>query len=266
MTKLELHFATRANKTFLKHQFVSSPLKVIRPFDLEAGRVLLQLVNVGPGIMAKDVFDINIKLEEGAKVVFINQSATKLHTMPLTEKAKQKLHIDVSDGAELEYYAGLSIPFKETAFEQSISVNLAQSAKFVFLERWAMGRIAFGERFLFQSLKSQMKLYQAKKMFYADALDLNSQSNKLGLTDDFAYLAAGVFVWDTLPEASSTEAIQNISLQHDSFTSAHFKDNAAYVRALAQDGLTLAKQINHFVNNWRETIGLEKLEFNRFGS
>jgi len=158
MTKLDLSFEVREGKTYLSKQFVSSPLKIIRPFDLGDGRVLLQIVNVGPGVMAGDDFDISITLKAGAKVVLLNQSATKLHSMSLGESARQDINIHVEDGAELEYYPGLTIPFKETVFLQTTTVHLATTAKFAFVENWSMGRIAFDVGFGMYCLHLQYKI------------------------------------------------------------------------------------------------------------
>lgn len=264
MARLELVFGSCAGRTFIREQFVSNPLKILRPFDLKDGRVLLQLLNVGPGILANDVFKLSIKLEPGAKVFLVNQSATKLHSMKPGEQALQEIAIDLAENAELEYYPGLSIPFRNTYFEQSIQVHLDSGAKFAFLERWAMGRIAFGERFLFQELSSQLKLYQDAQLRYADALKLSQSAAQLGATDDFNYLATGVWCWDELPQSSTSEPIRGLSPKEDVFLCEAFGNGTVYVRALANDGLTLGKQTNRFISGWREQAGLGRLEFNRF--
>lgn len=263
MAKLELVFRSRAGQTFIAQQFVSKPLKIIRPFMLTEGRVLLQLLNVGPGILANDRFHLHIKLEPGAKVVLLNQSATKLHRMQAGEKATQAILIDVAVGAELEYYPGLSIPFRMTHFEQRIRVNLQTGAKFAFLERWAMGRIASSERFVFEVLSSQLKLYQDEQLHYADALDLAGGTARLGSTDDFNYLATGLWYWDQ-PPSSKQATLRGLNLNDDAFFCEAFDDGSAYVRALANDGLTLNKQIDQFISTWREQIGLGRLELRRF--
>ena len=270
MTKLNLCFETRNGKTYLSKQFVSSPLKIIRPFDLDDGHVLLQIVNVGPGVMAGDDFDISVTLKAGAKVVLLNQSATKLHSMSIGESAKQDVKIQVEDGAELEYYPGLTIPFKETVFKQSTTVNLARTAKFAFVENWAMGRIAFNERFMFTSLSSQIKVFQNKKLLYADALELNQATPKLGITDDFSYLANGVWFWNVLPtttaKSSIDNPIQSPLLDEASLVCAPFLDDAVYMRALANDSLNLRTEVHGFINQWRVKAGLGEIDFSRYSS
>lgn len=270
MSKLELVFEQRDGKTYLSKQFVSSPLKIIRPFDLEDGRVLLQIVNVGPGVMAGDEFEIAITLKTGAKVVLLNQSATKLHSMTTDESARQDVKIDVQDGAELEYYPGLTIPFKETTFLQTTMVHLATTAKFAFVETWAMGRIAFDERYLFNKLSSKIKVYRGGKPCYADALELNQVTPKLGITDNFSYIANGVWFWDVLPlnisEADLAPSIQSPRLSETALVSDAFLNDALYMRALANDSLELRTDVFEFINQWRQSIGLDAIDFMRYSS
>ncbi|NOK63283.1 MAG: hypothetical protein GFH27_549325n9 [Chloroflexi bacterium AL-W] len=266
MTRLRLVFDQRDGQTVLREQYASSPLKIVRPFALEHGRVLLQLVNVGPGVMANDAFDIHITLCEGAKVVLLNQSATKLHSMPTEARATQHVQIHLAAEAELEYYPGLSIPYRGTAFQQQITVELAMDAKFAFFERWAMGRIAFGERFVFRHLASQIKVYRDNLLLYADALELSKDAPQIGLTDHFAYLGAGFWFWNVLPEPPLIVPISNMRLADPALVCDAFRMDAAYVRVLANDGLTLRQHIHTFINDWHERIGLERLDFGRFGS
>lgn len=269
MTKLDLCFEVRDGKTYISKQFVSSPLKIIRPFDLENGRVLLQIVNVGPGVMAGDDFEVAITLKGGAKVVLLNQSATKLHSMALGESARQDVKIQVDDGAELEYYPGLTIPFKETVFSQRTMVQLAQTAKFAFVESWAMGRIAFDERYLFNKLSSRVKVYRGGNPCYADALELDQVTPKLGITDDFSYLANGVWFWDVLPtssEANVAPSIQSPRLGKAALVSGAFLEDALYMRALANDSLELRTDTFEFINHWRQSIGLKAIDFMRYSS
>lgn len=266
MTTLRLVFDQRDGQTVLREQYASSPLKIVRPFALSQGRVLLQLVNVGPGVMANDAFDIHITLCESAKVVLLNQSATKLHSMPAGTRATQQVQIQLAAGAEFEYYPGLSIPYRDAAFQQQITVMLAETARFAFFERWAMGRIAFDECFLFRHLVSQIKVYRDSTLAYADALELHKDAPQIGLTDHFAYLGAGVWFWDVLPEPPLIEPIRNMHLADPALVCDVFRTDAAYVRVLANDGLALSQHIHTFINDWRERAGMERLTFERFGS
>jgi len=265
VSRLELTFRARSGQTHLAAQFVDSPLKVLRPFALGDGRVLLQLLNVGPGMMAGDSFKITIRVEQGAKVVLVNPSATKLHTMP-QGSARQTLSLHVEAGAELEYYPGLIIPYRETEFYQTTEVELQQGGRFGLLERWSMGRVAHGEAFSFRRLSSRLQLRQEDTLLYADALELTpATASHLGSLDGHTHLALGLWLWDDEAYAEKlTRHIVKPALNATSLVEGSF-GAGRYLRCLGSDGLEHAQQVSDVVKRWRKLSGLPPLAFHRFG-
>jgi urease accessory protein len=255
--KLELTLAVREGKTYIAQQSTTAPLKIWRPFEVGEGRVLVQIVNVSPGLMAGDVYTINITIEEDAKVILVNQSATKLHQMPDGIMAKQTVDIQVANNAELEYYPGLTIPFPETHYEQCVLITLAEQAKFAMLERYAVGRIERGEVHKFRRVSSQIRITKEGRPVYADGLEL---AEGVGLLDGHSYVANGVWCWGALPqvEARTSDKVVLVSGQ--------IAGGVGYVRALAQSGLELKTCLDAVIKKWRREQGMEEVMFSRFMS
>ena len=67
--------------------------------------------------MAEVNYDIQFNVGPGAHVVVVNQSATKLHSMPEGQKASQRFRIHVAEDARLELYPGLTIPYPRSDFK-----------------------------------------------------------------------------------------------------------------------------------------------------
>lgn len=196
-SRLELTFLCRANQTYLADSFAEVPLKVVRPFGLGDGRVLVQLLNVGPGLLAGDRYELRVKLGSGAKVVLVNQSATKLHTIPSGGFARQRLKVEVAADAALEYYPGLTLPFRDSDVDFETMVQLSGNARFAILEQWAMGRMGGGESFAFRRLSNQLRVSRNRHLVYADRLDLTPPlAKRPGITDGAAYVASGFWQWE----------------------------------------------------------------------
>ncbi len=231
MSRLELTFRQRAGKTYLAEQFAGSPLKVLRPFEVGGGRALLQLLNVGPGIMQGDRYDLLVSVRTGAKVVLVNQSATKLHTMP-SGSAYQSVAVQVERGAELEYYPGLVIPYRDADFAQRTEVHLEEGAHFGTLERYAVGRTAHREAFSFRRVSSRLHIYRNKVLVYADGLELKPETApRLGVADGHAYLAAGVWLWGVPDGGDEAREVMRPSLRGPSLVQGAFAEGR-YLRAL----------------------------------
>ena len=226
---------------------------------------MLQILNIGPGVMAGDELALDIRVEEGAKVVLINQSAAKLHTM-LRGSARQNVRLHVDKNAELEYYPGLTIPYRDAEFYQSTDVFLEQGAKFGMLERWSMGRAAYQEAFSFRSLSSRVRVRREGSLVYADALELNPKTaSQLGISDRHKYLAAGIWFWDTANTPDNPSDIVRPSLTQTFLIQGSFA-GGKYLRCLGLDGLEQVKQISTTLAKWRAEADLPELELSRFGA
>ena len=269
VSRLELTFRQRdaqdGSQTYLAEQYVGSPLKILRPFEVGGGRVVLQLLNVGPGVMQGDRYNLSVRVQSGAKVVLVNQSATKLHTMP-SGSASQNITVHVERGAELEYYPGLVIPYRDADFTQRTDVHLEEGARFGTLERFVMGRTAHGEAFGFRRLSSRLRIYRDDTLVYGDGLELPSErTSHLGLTDRSTYLAAGVWLWGEQPEflEESRETVRpefgQAALVQGGFGA------GLYLRGLDADGLEQTWQLEATLRRWREGFGLPTLYLSRFG-
>ena len=196
---LRLTFGVRDGRTCLTEQFDQAPLKIVRPFDVGGGRILIQIINTTAGVLGGDRFLIEINVEAGAKAIVVNQSATKVHRMEDGVTGVENVKIKVQSGGELEYYPGLVIPFPDSDFSQSLTVSLEKAAKFGFFNFYSMGRISRGESFVFRHLSNRTRISGEDKPVYADALELNPRLSKVtgnGIMEGFCYTASGYWYWN----------------------------------------------------------------------
>lgn len=253
--ELELVFRERRGVTYLAEQYMRAPLKVWRPFPLPDGRALLQIVNVSPGVMAGDRYRLTITVKGGAKLVLINQSATKIHRMPSGETASQEITLNVEGGAELEYYPGLTIPFPESDFTQRTHVNLASNGCFGMLESWAMGRTGRGEYLAFRRLSSRAYVHRKGCPIYADALELEPHAlntSGWGLLEGSKYLASGCWWWREVTKREEGREKKPALPGEPALISGVLPSQGEFVRALYPEGLALSQALQVWLDGWRQ--------------
>jgi urease accessory protein len=195
--ELELVFEKRGDRTVLVHDFQRTPLQIVRPFELEPGVLTAIIINPTAGVMAGDSYRIAVTLREGARVVLLTQSATKIHRMDVGLEARQEIEFNVASGARLEYYPERTIPFADSDFSQVLRANLESGAEFALLESWTTGRVLHGERLAFRRYASRTEIRVNKKLEYLDAFSLEPARmnlNVLGALEGHDYVAGGVFV------------------------------------------------------------------------
>ncbi len=250
---LRLVFRTRGGATYLAEQFVRAPFRIVRPFALEDGSILLQLTHVAPGMFAGDAYRLDVVVERGARVVLIGASATKVHRMPLPGAAVQTVTCTVMAGGALEYYPGLVIPFPGSEFVQAVDVTLTPEAKFGMLELWAMGRIERGEYLAFRRLSSRARVVLDNRPCYLDALELRPDRSHLagwGVLEGHRYVATGYWHWDAAAPAGDITGPDLLVV------SGVPSPGGLYVRGLARDGLALGAALSTFLRRQRAAWGL----------
>jgi urease accessory protein len=244
--ELELVFEKRGDRTVLVHDFQCTPLQIVRPFELEPGVLTAIIINPTAGVMAGDSYRISVTLREGARVVLLTQSATKIHRMDAGLSARQEIVFNVATGARLEYYPERTIPFADSSFTQTVRANLETGAEFALLESWTTGRVLHGERLVFRKYVSRTEVRVNGKLEYLDAFTLEPHRinlNALGALEGHDYIASGVFVGRKPASLESFDALLGLTAA-----------DHVYVRTCARSGPELDQVMLRTRNQLRLSV------------
>ncbi|WP_291424770.1 urease accessory protein UreD [Deinococcus sp.] len=198
--QLDLHFARRGQKTVLLRDLQKAPLMIVRPFELPCGTLMVFIVNPTGGVLGGDHSEIRVTVGEGATVVILTQSATRLQPSPDGAAALQHIFFEVGPGARLEYYPERTIPFAGSRFAQDIQVNLSATSEFGLTESLASGRVQMGERLAFGSYASRVAIYRDGQRVFLDAQRFDHTATDLktaraaGVWGGMDYVGSGVWL------------------------------------------------------------------------
>jgi urease accessory protein UreH len=237
--RAELTFAVRDGRTVLADSRVSAPITLVRPFPMDDGGQLVQLITIGPGLCGGDAIHIRISVETGARVVVTTPAANRVLSMNAGLHAEQHVELAVADGGTLEYYPAVTIPFPDSAFVQTIRVDAAPSARVGVLETWALGRTSRDEYLQFRSVSSRTSLRVDGTLAYAEATELDPSVTRLedaGVLAGRRYLASGFWYGATLTDETDTAPPGDADLV---FALAQSRPGIAYLRALGSDAPAL---------------------------
>jgi urease accessory protein len=268
-----LVFARQGDATRLVQSRVSAPLAVVRPFELPDGRLVIQLVTVGPGLCGGDTVRIDVTVEDGASIVLTTTAATRIMSMHPGDRARQHVRLRAGREASLEYYPALAIPFPGSALTQTLEVEADATSRIGVVESWALGRSARDEYLLFRALSSRTTLTMNGTLVYADALQLEPASDDVanaGVLDGRRYLASGVFSGiDLPPEGGSHDATSGSGLQPEPHSDvddalALTRPGLAYLRVLANDAPALDAAVQSSLERIALAWGRPAVRFDRF--
>jgi urease accessory protein len=234
---VSLAFARRGSRTVLVESRIEAPMTVVRPFQLADGRLMIQLITLGPGLCGGDAVSIDVHVGEGARVLVTTTAASRIMSMEAGAQAEQHVTLRAGHGAALEYYPLVTIPFPGSALKQTVRVEAEATSRVGVLETWALGRAARGEYLQFTSLSSRTTMSVGGRLTYADATYLEPAVHDLAggaILAGHRYLAAGFWQGATLRAGALQDDCPGVLM-----AVGQSQPGLVYLRALARDGPAL---------------------------
>lgn len=172
--------SSQDGKTELTACYATAPLKVAKPFREEASNgLILYMMDVSPGLLEGDHYDIAVTLEQDARLILTNQSFTKVHPSGQLASIMEQ-RFTVGPNAVLEYMPEPAIPYAASRFEGVTCFHLEEGAAVMFGDIWTPGRTQRGERFAFHSISNRTEIYRGESLIGWDHLLLKPERDKIG--------------------------------------------------------------------------------------
>jgi urease accessory protein len=155
---LEFDYQHRGGRTVLIHSRGSSPWHISPAITLDdSGAVYQPLLNPSGGLVGGDHLSVKVRLGDRAHVLISTPSANRVYRTTGAPSV-QSVDLQVGAGALLEWVPELTIPFAGSRFCQTIQVRLAPGGIILLWDAMASGRVARGERWVFDSYRNDIRI------------------------------------------------------------------------------------------------------------
>lgn len=265
-TQLDLHIGRdRMGRSFVRRQYAAYPFRLSRALQLDprdTSRVYLYIMNSSPGLLADDSFQIGVQLDDQTSLYLTDQSATKVHTMPIDRVGRIRYDFHVGAGANLEFVPEPIILYQDAHLEQTVQVTLDPTGRLFLSEIIVPGRLARGEFYQFRHCLSRLQVSNPDgSLVFADAMRLPRQCDRLTGHPLFAALPMLASVVIVLPDVDLQPLSQALTAFAKPFpklmlaTSRLPNCNGLLVRAMAESTATLKAAIYNALNTTRHLSG-----------
>ena len=160
--RLSFTAARSSGTTKLAHSFFTPPFNLAGLSLKGAETLQLMMRSSSPGILDGDEYEIDIELQEGARVELSTQSFQRLFDMKAG--ASQTTRICLSADASLEYIAHPCVPHRNAIFRASTFIELHETSRLMYGEIFTCGRALNGEAFLFTLYQSRLEIRVNEKL------------------------------------------------------------------------------------------------------
>jgi len=156
---LSLRFEDIAGQTVLRLKHQQPPWRVIRAFPNASGETLAHLHNVSGGVLDNDDLRLAIQIGPDARAQITTTGATRIYrSRSVDAVSRQRTEITIAERGLLEYLPDPLIPYGQSRFEQSTTIDLNAKSTLFWWETIAPGREAAGEVFDYHALSSLLDL------------------------------------------------------------------------------------------------------------
>lgn len=167
LSELNMEISCKEGRTILSDVYFTPPFKIMKPF-YEKGLMRVLQMSASPGVMEGDCQKINIDVKKDSLAEVYSQSFEKIHKMEKGE-AIRTIDINVAENSFFIYNPLPTIPYSNSAFNNSITVNLKDcTSVFIYSDILTGGRVAGGECFDYRYYHSLVKIYEGGNLSYMD--------------------------------------------------------------------------------------------------
>lgn len=170
----ELHMSAKpwGARTVLGDLRQAGSLKMLFPRPTGDGLLGIS-INTAGGVTGGDRFQFEARADAGTTLTLSTQAAERAYRAQPGEVAMVQTHLEVCEGAGLNWLPQETILFQGCALRRSITVNLAPNASLLLCEPLVFGRAAMGETLSDGHFSDRIEVRQAGKQMFLDAMTLS---------------------------------------------------------------------------------------------
>jgi urease accessory protein len=156
---LWLRFEDHGGETVLRLKQQQPPWRVVRGFPNGAGETLAHLHNVSGGVLDNDDLRLQVEIGPDARAQLTTTGATRVYRSRSADAvSRQRTEITVRERGLLEYLPDPLIPYAQSRFTQSTTIDMREESTLFWWETITPGRAAAGEIFAYHALRNSLEL------------------------------------------------------------------------------------------------------------
>jgi urease accessory protein len=170
--RIALSVAAAADGSRRKRVHEAGALRVRFPNVISKATLDAVIVNTAGGMTGGDRFDIDVKVEAGARLTVTTAAAEKVYRS-LGPDARISVKLDIGRGATLAWLPQETILFDQVRLRRSIDVELAPGASLLLAEGVVFGRSAMGETVTHGHFFDRWRVRVGGALVFAESLRLD---------------------------------------------------------------------------------------------
>lgn len=163
---LQVIFARRNGQTCIANKYHTAPIKIAKAFPLD-GQLGIIVMDVSPGLLNGDRYELQWISEQDSHVMITNQSYTKVHpSLPSSGSSMQQTFV-LEANAVVEHMPEPIMLYKGAAFRNETQVRLKAGSVWMQADVLCPGRTLRGEQFDYRLYSNSLAVYYDDELIFS---------------------------------------------------------------------------------------------------
>ncbi|XEC93106.1 urease accessory protein UreD [Paenibacillus tarimensis] len=163
---LRTSFAASGDASVVTEKYHTAPIKIAKTFQLDKQLGVI-VMDVSPGMMDGDRYEMSWHAGRGSSVYLTNQSYTKVHPCSADGKATMRQRFVLEENAWVESMMEPVMLYKDAGFRNDTDVQLSEGSVWMQLEVLCPGRTLRGEKFLYRELDNRLRIHYGEELIFS---------------------------------------------------------------------------------------------------
>ncbi|WP_082361054.1 urease accessory protein UreD [Bacillus sp. FJAT-28004] len=175
---LRATFASRLGQTLIGNKYHTAPIKIAKAFPLD-GQLGVIVMDVSPGLLSGDRYELEWTSEQDSHVMITNQSYTKVHPSLPSRDSSMQQSFALENNAVVEHMPEPIMLYKGAAFRNETNVRLQTGSAWLQADVLCPGRTLRGERFDYRSYSNSLTVHYGEELIFSQRQRIEPESQAI---------------------------------------------------------------------------------------
>ncbi|MDQ0110770.1 urease accessory protein UreD [Paenibacillus harenae] len=203
VSELRASFAVAGEQTYVAGKYHTAPIKIAKAFPVD-GQLAVIVMDVSPGLLSGDRYELDWTCEADAHVMLTNQSYMKVHPSMPGCGSSMRQTFELAENAVVENMPEPIMLFKNASFANETIVRLRPGAIWMQADVLCPGRTLRGERFDYMGYRNSLSVYYGEELLFAQRQRIEPRLQRLedaGCMGEMTHLATFYLFSDRVTSA-----------------------------------------------------------------
>ncbi len=258
---IDLKFKNKNNRTIASKIYHDGNSRVSSDVNIanETNTPYYFIINSGGGFIEAEKYKFDLEMSNDTRLILTTQSPTYIYKNENDLLTTQETNITLGDNSILEFISDEIIPYENSNYKQTTTVNMTNKSTLVMVDGSTAGWSKSDKPFTYNKLEMHTKIFLENKLMYNDHFISNPRNydqNKIGYFENKKNFNS-LIIFNEKCDEDFIKSIKN-EIKEETYDLTYgiskLEGNGFVVRALSDSSVNNKRFFTVIINKFRKQI------------